>query len=87
MGRGPGRFYETNLMRKDNQPPLKNSISNSFGRLSNLVKNLTRRNQSQRHDNIIQDQIKKDIIQKVDEVSDQEKTEGEKVFICHIDLS
>ena len=67
-----GGFYETNLVWKDNHPPLKRSKSNSLGRLSNLVKNLTHRNQSERYNNINQDQIKEDI-EKVDEVCKQER--------------
>ena len=43
VGRGPEGFYETNLIWKDNHPPLKNSRSNSLGRLSSLVKNLTQK--------------------------------------------
>ena len=45
LGCGPGGFYETNLIWKDNHPPLKNNKSNSLGRLSSLVINLTHRNQ------------------------------------------
>ena len=64
LGRGLGGFYETNLIWKDNHPPLKNNKSNSLRRLSNPVKNLTHRNQFERYDNIIQDQIKEGIIEK-----------------------
>ena len=53
---------------------------NLLGRLSSLVKNLTDRNQLERYDNIIQDQIKDGIVEKVDEVCEQEIAEGEKVF-------
>ena len=53
---------------------------NLLGRLSSLVKNLTDRNQLDRYDNIIQDQIKDGIVEKVDEVCEQEIAEGEKVF-------
>ena len=80
LGRGPGGFYETNLIWKDNHPPLKNNKSNSLGRLSSLVKDLTHRDQLERYDNIIQDQIKEGIIEKVDEVCEQKITKGEKVF-------
>ena len=61
-------LYETNLIWKDNPPPLKNSKSNSLGRPNSLVKNLTHRNQLERYDNIIQYQIKEGIVEKVDEV-------------------
>ena len=76
MGHGPGGFYETNLIWKDNQPPK----SNSLGRLSNLVKNVTHINQLERYDNIIQDHIKEGIVEKIDEVCEQEISEEEKVF-------
>ena len=80
LGPGPGRFYETNLIWKDNPPPLKNNKSSSLGRLSSLVKNLTHRKQLQGYDNIIQDQIKEGIVEKVNEVCEQEITKGKKVF-------
>ena len=80
MGCGPGGFYETNLIWKDNHSPLKNNKSNSLGRLSNFVKTLTHRNQLERYDNIIQDQIKEGIVEKIDEVCEQEIAGGEKVF-------
>ena len=51
------------------------------------MKNLTHRNQLERYDNIIQDQIKEGIVEKVDKICEQEVTEGKKCFICHIDLS
>ena len=80
LGRRPGGFYETNLIWKDNHPPLKNNRSNSLCRLSNLVKNLAHKNQLDIYHNIIQDQIKESIIEKVDEVCKQNIEEGEKVF-------
>ena len=40
MGRELGGFYETNLIWKDNHPPLKNNKSNNLGRVSSVVKNL-----------------------------------------------
>ena len=43
MVSGPEDFYETNLIWKDN-PPLKNNKSNTLGRLSSVVKNVTHRN-------------------------------------------
>ena len=66
---GPEGFYETNLIWKD-KPPLKNNKSNTLGRLSSVVKNVTHRNQLERYDYIIQDQIKEGIIEKEDEVYD-----------------
>ena len=68
------------LIWKGNHPLLKNNKSNSLGIISNLLKNLTHRNQLERYDNIIQDQIKEGIAEKVDEVCEQEITEGGKVF-------
>ena len=77
MGRGPWGFYETNLIWKDNHPPLKKKkISSSLGRLSSLIKNLTHRKQLERYDNIIQDRIKKGIIEKDDKVCEQEIDRG-----------
>ena len=40
VGHGPGGFYEMNLIRKNNPPPLTSNKSNSLGRLSSLVKDL-----------------------------------------------
>ena len=82
LGREPGGFYETNLIWKDNHLALKSSKSNSLGRLSSLVKNLTQINQLERYDNIIQDQIKECIEQKVDEVCEQEITETKSVLFA-----
>ena len=58
---------------------MKNGKSNSHHE-SNIVKDLTHRNQLEGYDNIIQDQIKEGIVEKVDEVCYQEITEEEKVF-------
>ena len=60
-------------IRKSNHPPFKNKKSNN-------LENLTHKNQLERHDNIIQDQIKEGIVEKVDEVCEQEIADGEKVF-------
>ena len=38
--RGPGSFYETNLIWKNNPLPLKNNKSNNLGRLSRLENSL-----------------------------------------------
>ena len=48
LGRGSGRFYETNLIWRDNHPPFKNNKYNSLGRLSSLMKNVKHRNQLER---------------------------------------
>ena len=64
LRRGPGGFYERNLIWKDNHPPLKSNKFSSLGRLCNLVKSLTYRDQLERCDNIIQDQIKEGIVEK-----------------------
>ena len=42
---GSSRYYGTSLTWKETYPPLKNKKSKSLGRLNNLVKNLTPRNQ------------------------------------------
>ena len=57
-----------------------NNKSSSFGRLKGLVKYLSHKNRLERYDNIIQDQIKKGIVETVHEVYEQEITESEKVF-------
>ena len=44
------------------------------------MKNLTHRSQLERYDNITQDKIKEDIVEKVDEICKQEVTKGEKMF-------
>ena len=79
-GHGPGGFFQTKLIWKDNHPPFKSNKSNSLGRLSSLVKKSTHRNQLERSDNIIQDQIKEGVVKKVDKFFEQEIAEGEKVF-------
>ena len=77
LERGSRWFCETDLTWKDNHCPLKKNKSNSLGRLSSLVKSVTHKNQLERYDKIIQDQIKKGIVVKADEVCEQETTEGE----------
>ena len=42
LGRGPGEYYETNLVWKENHPPLRNNVSSSLGRLNNLIRDLNR---------------------------------------------
>ena len=71
MGCGPGGSHETNLIWKNNRPPLKNNKFNSLGRLSSLVKRYKYRNQLERYDNIIQDEVKEGIVEKVDKVCEQ----------------
>ena len=71
MGCGPGGSHETNLIWKYNRPPLKNNKFNSLGRLSSLVKRYKYRNQLERYDNIIQDEVKEGIVEKVDKVCEQ----------------
>ena len=51
------------------------------------MKYLTDRNRLERYDNIIQDQIKEDIVEKVNKVCKQEVTEEEKVHLYHMYLS
>ena len=81
LGRGPGGFHETNLIWKDDHSPLKNNKSNSLGRLSSLVKNLTHGNQLERYITLCNIKLKKaGIAEKLDEVCEQDIAEGENVF-------
>ena len=81
LGRRPGGFYKTNLIWKDNHPPLEKKKSSSLGRLSSFI---TRKSthKKQRYDSIIQDQIKEAIVEKVDEVCKQEIPEKESVLFA-----
>ena len=38
-GRGPGGYYEANLIWKENHLPLQDNESSSSGRLHNLIRN------------------------------------------------
>lgn len=67
LGGGPGGFYKTNLIWRDNHPSLENNKSNNIGLITSLMTNLTHKNQLERYHNIIQDQ-KEGIEEKVDEV-------------------
>ena len=88
IGRGPEGPYETSWIWKDKYPPLKNSKSNILGRLSSIVENLTHRDELERYNNIIRDQVKEAIVEKVDEGCEQEIAEGKKLFyLFHIDVS
>ena len=61
---------------------MKNNKSNGpdLTNLSSLWKKLAHGNHLERYDNIIQDQNKEGIVEKVDEVCGHEIAEGEKVF-------
>ena len=65
--------YETNLIWKDNHPPLCSNEVNSPGRLYSLTKNLIRSNKLREYDKIIQEQINEGIIEKVSETKTSEK--------------
>ena len=63
---------------------MKNNKSNSLGILSSLLKNLTHKNNLERYYNIIQNQIKEGIVEKVDEICKQDTAEGENVlYLSH----
>ena len=40
MRRGPGDFYETNVVSEDNPPPLENKKFNSLGRQCNIIRKM-----------------------------------------------
>ena len=81
LGRRPGGFYKTNLIWKDNHPPLEKKKSSSLGRLSSFIRRKST-HKKQRYDSIIQDQIKEAIVEKVDEVCKQEIPEKESVLFA-----
>ena len=59
-------WYETNLVWKEKHPPLNDNKSGSLGRLNNLLRNLSRNNQLETYDDIIREQQKAGIVEKVD---------------------
>ena len=60
-------WNETNLFWKEKHPPLDSNMSGSLGRLNSLLHNLKRHDQFKIYDNIIRDQQKNGIVEKVDE--------------------
>ena len=57
LGRDSLGNYETNLIWKENHPPLRSNEVNSLGRLHSLRKNLIRSNKFGEYVKIIQEQI------------------------------
>ena len=81
LGRDSFGFYETNLIWKENHPPLRSNEVNSLGRLHSLTKNLIRSNKLGEYDKIIQEQTNEGIIEKVSETKTSEK--GKKFYLPH----
>ena len=75
--------YETDLIWKENYPPLRSNEVNSFGRLHNLTKSLILSNKLEEYTEIIQEQINEYFIEEVNETKICEKGNNS---ICHIDL-
>ena len=75
--------YETDLIWKENYPPLRSNEVNSFGRLHNLTKSLILSNKFEEYTEIIQEQINECFIEEVNETKICEKGNNS---ICHIDL-
>ena len=71
--------YESNLIWKENHPPLRSNEVNSLGRLHSLTKFLIRSNKLREYDKIIQEQINEGIIVKVSETKTSEK--GKEVYL------
>ena len=81
LGRGPGGYYETSLIWKENHPPLRNNEKSSLGRLNNLIRNLNRSKNLEAYDKIMQEQIAGGIVEKVTESGKCEETQNsEKIF-------
>ena len=58
-------WYETSLPWKGNHPPLPNNEAGSLRRLTGLVKKLRSQGMIDRYDQVIQDQIKAGIVERV----------------------
>ena len=65
--------YETNLIWKENHPPLRSNEVNSLDRLHSLTKNLSQSNKPGEGNKIIQQKINEGIIEKVSETTTSEK--------------
>ena len=81
LGRDSLGNYETNLIWKENHPPLRSNEVNSLGRLHSLTKNLIRSNKLGEYDKIIQEQINEGIIEKVNETKTSER--GKEFYLPH----
>ena len=81
LGRGPGVYYETSLIWKENHPPLRNNEKSSLERLNNLIRNLNRSKNLEAYDKIMQEQIAEGIVENVTESEKCEETQNiEKIF-------
>ncbi|XP_022804811.1 uncharacterized protein LOC111342037 [Stylophora pistillata] len=65
LRRGEEGWYETSLPRKGNHPPLPSNEAGSLRRLPGLVKKLRSQGMIERYDQVIQDQIKAGIVERV----------------------
>ena len=81
FGCGPGGYYETSLIWKENHPPLQNYEKSSLRRLNNLIRNLNRSKNLEAYDKIMQEQIAGGIVEKLTESGKCEETQNsEKIF-------
>ena len=69
LSQSPEGWYETNLLWKEKHPQLDTNKSGSLGQLNSLLHNLKRNGQFNTYNDIIRDQQKNGIIEKVDEKS------------------
>ena len=65
LRRGEEGWYETSLPWKGNHPPLPSNEAGSLRRLTGLVKKLRSQGTIERYDQVIQDQIKTGIVERV----------------------
>ena len=65
LRRGEEGWYETSLPWKGNHPPLPSNEAGSLCRLTGLVKKLRSQGMIERYDQVIQDQIKAGIVERV----------------------
>ena len=59
LGQGPGGYYETTLIEKENDPPLRNNKVNSLERMKNLIRNLNRSKKVESYDKVKQSNSRK----------------------------
>ena len=80
LSQSPVGCYETNLFWKEKHPPLDSNKSGSLGRLNSLLHNLKRNDQFNTYNDIIRDQQKNGIVEKVDEKS---QCQNNKYYMPH----
>ena len=73
--------YETNLIWKENHPPLRSNKVNNLWRLHSLRKNWISSNKLGKYNKIIQEQINEGIIEKVNETKIPQK--GKELYLPH----